>query len=133
MYYTFRQYDIVFESNPGHLRLAGTPNTEQFVLRPSHPFTKELQKMAGVPDSRMSRPFFTLLEDHMTLGEQDIRAITEAPSSYKWINNFRRVEGWEDHIKYMATPVKGEEESVNQDTIIILNAGAHVGRPSHSC
>ncbi|KAI5832079.1 hypothetical protein K523DRAFT_236055 [Schizophyllum commune Tattone D] len=28
----------------------------------------------------------------------------------------------------MATPVKGEEESVNQDTIVILNAGAHWSR-----
>lgn len=87
---------------------------------------KILQERAGVPDSRMERPFFTLLEDHMGLGEADIRTITNVNSDYEWPHKFRRVEGWEDHIKWLATPREGEQDSVTEDTLVLMNAGAHV-------
>jgi hypothetical protein len=88
--------------------------------------TKILQERAGVPDSRMERPFFTLLEDHMLLGEPDIRTITKAKPDYYWYHRFRRVEGWEDHLEWLATPREDEKDSVTEDTLVMLNAGAHV-------
>ncbi|KAJ3902077.1 hypothetical protein F5879DRAFT_269842 [Lentinula edodes] len=128
MYYTFRHMNITFDSNPKHLPLAGVANVEQFVLSKTSAMTKILQEKSGVPKSRMERPFFTLLEDHMGLGESDIRAITNAKPNYKWYHKFRRVEGWEDHLKWLAVPREGEEETVTEDTLVILNAGAHWSR-----
>lgn len=126
IYYTFRHLNITFDSNPKHLPLAGVPNVEQFVLSASSPMTPILQAKAGVPQSRMTRPFFTLLEDHMGLGEPDIREITNAKPDYTWFHRFRRVEGWEDHLKWLAMPREGEETSVTEDTLVMINAGAHV-------
>ncbi|GAV99304.1 protein [Lentinula edodes] len=107
---------------------SGVANVEQFVLSKTSAMTKILQEKSGVPKSRMERPFFTLLEDHMGLGESDIRAITNAKPNYKWYHKFRRVEGWEDHLKWLAVPREGEEETVTEDTLVILNAGAHWSR-----
>lgn len=126
IYYTFRHLNITFDSNPKHLPLAGTPNVEQFVLKKDSAMTKILQEKAGVPQSRMERPFFTLLEDHMGLGEPDIRTITHAKPDYHWFHKFRRVEGWEDHLKWLAMSREGEEDSVTEDTLVMINAGAHV-------
>ncbi|KAJ3758080.1 hypothetical protein EV360DRAFT_44724 [Lentinula raphanica] len=128
IYYTFRHLNITFDSNPKHLPLAGVANVEQFVLSKTSAMTKILQEKAGVPQSRMERPFFTLLEDHMGLGETDIRAITNAKPNYNWYHKFRRVEGWEDHLKWLAMPRKGEEASVTEDTLVMINAGAHWSR-----
>ncbi|KAJ3711546.1 hypothetical protein F5878DRAFT_247604 [Lentinula raphanica] len=128
IYYTFRHLNITFDSNPKHLPLAGVANVEQFVLSKTSAMTKILQEKAGVPQSRMERPFFTLLEDHMGLGETDIRAITNAKPNYNWYHKFRRVEGWEDHLKWLAKPRSGEEASVTEDTLVMINAGAHWSR-----
>ncbi|KAF5389466.1 hypothetical protein D9757_004330 [Collybiopsis confluens] len=128
IYYTFRHLNITFASNPKHLPLAGVPNVEQFVLSKNSPMTKILQEKAGVPQSRMERPFFTLLEEHMGLDENDIRRITNAKPDYEWKHRFRGVEGWEDHLKWLAMPREGEEESVTEDTLVMYNAGAHWSR-----
>ncbi|KAJ3784034.1 hypothetical protein GGU10DRAFT_395995 [Lentinula aff. detonsa] len=128
IYYTFRHLNITFDSNPKHLPLAGVANVEQFVLSKTSAMTKVLQEKAGVPRSRMERPFFTLLEDHMGLGQSDIRAITNAKPDYHWYHKFRRVEGWEDHLKWLAMPREGEEASVTEDTLVMINAGAHWSR-----
>ncbi|KIK67062.1 hypothetical protein GYMLUDRAFT_37100 [Collybiopsis luxurians FD-317 M1] len=128
IYYTFRHLNITFDSNPKYLPLAGASNVEQFVLSKNSPMTKILQEKAGVPQSRMERPFFTLLEEHMGLDESDIRAITNAAPDYEWKHKFRGVPGWEDHLKWLAMPREGEEESVTEDTLVVYNAGAHWSR-----
>lgn len=126
MYYTWRHLNITFDSNPKHLPLAGVANVEQFVLSKNSPMTKILREKAGVPQSRMERPFFTLLEDHMLLHEPDIRAITGAKPNYKWFHKYKMVEGWVDHLKWLAIPREEEKESVTEDTLVMINAGAHV-------
>ncbi|KAF9029679.1 hypothetical protein BDP27DRAFT_1264081 [Rhodocollybia butyracea] len=128
MYYTWRHLNITFDSNPPHLPLAGVANVEQFVLSKSSPMTKILQEKAGVPQSRMERPFFTLLEDHMLLHQPDIRAITGAKPTYKWIHKYKMVDGWEDHLKWLAMPREEEKSSVTEDTLVLINAGAHWSR-----
>ncbi|KAE9409504.1 hypothetical protein BT96DRAFT_848115 [Gymnopus androsaceus JB14] len=127
-YVRFLHHNITFHLNPTHLPLAGAPNADQFVLKNTSSMYKILQEKAGVPDSRMERPFFTILEDHMSLDEADIRAITNMEPDYEWTHKFRRVDGWEDHIKWLSTPREGEEDSVTEDTLVLINAGAHWSR-----
>ena len=69
-----------------------------------------------------------MLEDHMLIGEEDIRAITErlgAPKVYTWYHDFQRVEDWETFVKNASTPRRGEEKTVTEDTVLVMNAGAH--------
>ncbi|KAE9409503.1 hypothetical protein BT96DRAFT_984574 [Gymnopus androsaceus JB14] len=127
-YVHFLHHDITYHSNPEHLPLAGTPSVDQFVLKKNSPMYKVLQEKAGVPDSRMERPFFTIMEEHMGIGEADIRAITNVKPDFEWAHKFRRIEGWEDHMKWLATPREGEEDSVTEDTLVMINAGAHWSR-----
>jgi len=99
------------------------------VLRPNDPMTLRLLARAGVPESRLLRPIITMVEDHMLIHEQDIRAITEqlgASPDYYWYHDFKRVEGWEKFIEDAARPRKGEEGTVTEDTVLVMNGGAHV-------
>lgn len=90
--------------------------------------TKILQEKAGVPQSRMERPFFTLFEDHLVLNEQDILAITKKNTreGFRWDRKWRKADGWEEHLKWLTMPREGEEETVVEDTLLMINAGAHV-------
>lgn len=70
-----------------------------------------------------------MLEDHMLIGEYDIRQITGklgAPKEYAWDHDFQRVEGWEEYLRNASRLLEGEESTVTEDTILVMNAGAHV-------
>jgi hypothetical protein len=70
-----------------------------------------------------------MVEDHMLIHEQDIRAITEqlgASPDYYWYHDFKRVEGWEQFLEDAARPREGEEGTVTEDTVLVMNGGAHV-------
>jgi hypothetical protein len=128
--YLLQQGDIEFDANQPHLLLHDHENVEQLTLKPNTPKTLELLERAGVPASRLSRPVVTMLEDHMLIGESEIRVITErlGVKKYTWYTHFRRVEGWEEFVKNAAEPREGEADSVTEDTIMLMNAGAHVSR-----
>ncbi|KIJ92261.1 hypothetical protein K443DRAFT_440431 [Laccaria amethystina LaAM-08-1] len=101
------------------------------VLRPNDPTTLRLLARAGVPESRLLRPIITMVEDHMLIHEQDIRAITEqlgASPDYYWYHDFKRVEGWETFLEDAARPREGEEGTVTEDTVLVMNGGAHWSR-----
>ncbi|KAG2011264.1 hypothetical protein CC2G_011405 [Coprinopsis cinerea AmutBmut pab1-1] len=122
---------IRFMSEVEHLPFSGRPHLRQHILRPGEPMTLKLQRRAGVPDSRLRYPVFTIIEDHMLIHEPEIRRITEkfgASPQYHWYHNFKRVEGWEDYVKAISRPRVGEEDTVTGDTMLVMNAGAHWSR-----
>ena len=106
-------------------------------LRRNDPTTLRLLARAGVPESRLLRPILTMVEDHMLIHEQDIRAITEqlgASPDHYWYHDFKRVDGWEKFIEDAARPREGEEATVIEDTVLVMNGGAHVSiYPSFFC
>lgn len=133
--YSLRMADIQFDVDPPYLVLYNHKNVHQHVLKPGAPSTKRILERAGVPESRLKRPVITMLEDHMLIGEEDIRAITErlgAPKVYTWYHDFQRVEDWETFVKNASTPRRGEEKTVTEDTVLIMNAGAHASILSSS-
>ena len=69
--------------------------------------------------------------------KQGIRAITEqlgASPDHYWYHDFKRVDGWEQFIEDAARPREGEEETLTGDTVLVMNAGAHVSiYPSLFC
>ena len=65
----------------------------------------------------------------MLIHEKDIRAITEqlgASPDHYWYHDFKRVDGWEQFIADAARPREGEEATVTENAILVMNAGAHV-------
>lgn len=129
--YSLRMADIQFDVDPPYLAQYNHKNVHQHVLKPGAPSTKRILERAGVPESRLKRPVITMLEDHMLIGEEDIRTITErlgAPKVYTWYHDFQRVEDWETFVKNASTPRRGEEETVTEDTVLVMNAGAHWSR-----
>lgn len=126
--YSLRMADIQFDVDPPYLAHYNHKNVHQHVLKPGAPSTKRILERAGVPESRLKRPVITMLEDHMLIGEEDIRTITErlgAPKVYTWFHDFQRVEDWETFVKNASTPRRGEKETVTEDTVLVMNAGAH--------
>jgi hypothetical protein len=126
--YSLRMADIEFDVDPPYLAKYNHKNVHQHVLKPGAQSTKRILKRAGVPESRLKRPVITMLEDHMLIHEEDIRTITErlgAPKVYTWYHDFQRVEDWETFVKNASTPRRGEEETVTEDTVLVMNAGAH--------
>ncbi|KAF8878756.1 hypothetical protein BD779DRAFT_1676738 [Infundibulicybe gibba] len=129
--YLLRQAGLEFDTDPPHLPLHTHKNVHQLVLKPSSPLTQRLQARAGVPASRLRWPLVTLLEEHMLIHEPDIRRITERLGGSKdhfWYHDFQRVEDWPAYIRNASAPREGEEDTVTEDTILLLNAGAHWSR-----
>ncbi|KAH7871105.1 uncharacterized protein C8R40DRAFT_1174809 [Lentinula edodes] len=118
MYYTSRHMNITFDTSPKHLPLAGAANVEQPALPKTSATTKNPQEKPSAPQPRTERPPPTPLEDHTGLGELDTRTITNAKPKYKQYHKFRRVEGWEDHLKWLAMPREGEEDAVKEDMLL---------------
>lgn len=109
-----------------YLPFAKVNGLRQHILQPGHPLTLKLQRRAGVPDSRLRYPLFTIIEDHMLVHEDEIRMITKPAKDYYWYHDWKRVEGWEDYVRKITRPRAGEENSVKGETIIVVNTGAHV-------
>lgn len=127
--YLLNQGDIQFDARQPHLPMYDHKNVHQLTLKPGVPKTLDLLARSGVPASRLERPVVTMLEDHMLIGESEIRQITErlgASRTYFWYHDFQRVEGWEEFVKNASMPRQGEAETVTEDTVLMMNAGAHV-------
>lgn len=104
-------------------------NVEQHTLTKGAPSTDYLLDKAGVPVSRLDRPILTFLQDHMLIGQREIREIAAqlgAPEEYPWYHDFQRVKGWEEFVREASLTRKGEENTVTEDTVLLLNGGAHV-------
>lgn len=91
--------------------------------------TRSLQERAGVPDSRLERPIMTKIDNHILIGEEDVRNITAkygAQDDFHWYDIFEYLPDWETFVKDLAAPRVGEEDSVTEDTVMIMNSGPHV-------
>ncbi|KAF5332207.1 hypothetical protein D9611_008173 [Ephemerocybe angulata] len=102
------------------------------ILEKGHPVTLELQRRAGVPDSRMDHPIFSVVEEHILIHQEDLRYITElngANKGWEWhLDSLKRADDWEGFFRRLTKSRPGEETSVTSDTIIVLNTGAHWSR-----
>ncbi|KAJ2927342.1 hypothetical protein H1R20_g9758, partial [Candolleomyces eurysporus] len=116
--------------NPPHL--PKDSGIRSHILHPGHPKTLELQKRAGVPDSRMKYPVYSIIEEHMLVHEDDLRYLTGlygAQPDWEWhLHSMKRADDWGKFFKWMTETRPGEEESVTKDTILFLNTGAHWSR-----
>jgi hypothetical protein len=122
---------IVYDSDPAHLPLYDHKNVNQHTLSLQAPSTETLITLAGVPRSRLLRPIVTYLEDHLLIGQADIREITYkfgAEEGYHWWYDYQRVEDWEKFVQEASRPRYGEAESVTEDTVVLLNTGPHWSR-----
>lgn len=127
--YALNQANIVFDANHPSLPLFDHENVNQHTLKKDNPITQRLLERAGVPASRLDRPITTMLEDDMLIHEQDIRAITGrlgAKKEYNWTMDVQRVEGWVEFVRNASRPRRGEEDTITEDTVLLMNAGAHV-------
>ncbi|EAU89966.1 hypothetical protein CC1G_05882 [Coprinopsis cinerea okayama7 len=125
------QGGIKFQRIPVVINGNQTEGIRPHILHPDDPLTYELQRRAGVPDSRLKYPIFNIIEDHMLLHPPDIRRITEnhgAEEGFTWHLKMKRVDGWEDYLADITRPREGEEDSVTADTILVVNTGAHWSR-----
>jgi len=128
--YLLGQSDFRFDVDSPELPMYNHKNVHQAVLKPDHPMSLLVMERGNIPASRMKRPLFTLLEEHMLIDERDIRGITEqlgASPTYYWYHEFQRVDGWEEFVANASRPRDGEE-AVTEDTILFMNAGAHWSR-----
>ncbi|KAG6811493.1 hypothetical protein H0H92_007141 [Tricholoma furcatifolium] len=129
--YLLNQANLDFDRNPSHLPMYDHKNVRTMLLKPHDPLTRKVLERAGVPESRLERPVVTMLEEHMLIGQRDIRAITErlgASKEYVWYHDFQRVPGWEQYVADAVKPRPGEEDTVTEDSILLMNAGAHWSR-----
>ncbi|TEB34056.1 hypothetical protein FA13DRAFT_1828178 [Coprinellus micaceus] len=122
----------------------GYPTIRSQILTPGHPVTLELQKRAGVPDSRMKRPVFSIVEEHLLVHEDELRRLVApygARADWPWhLQTMKRAERWVDFLAHLSDPYTGFsnagrepgrkdiEEGVEWDTILVLNTGAHWSR-----
>lgn len=96
--------------------------------------TAYLQDRAGVPASRLQRPIYTKIDNHILIGEKEVREFSVplgAKENFPWFEIFEYFEGWESFVRDAARPRDGEE-NVREDTILVLNTGAHVRSLSRS-
>ncbi|KAG6917497.1 hypothetical protein DXG01_002361 [Tephrocybe rancida] len=129
--YLLNQANLDFDRNPSHLPMHDHKNVRQMLLKPHDPLTRKVLERAGVPESRLERPVVTMLEEHMLIGQRDIRSITErlgASKDYYWYHDFQRVPGWEKYVADAVKPRPEEEGSVTEDSILLMNGGAHWSR-----
>ncbi|KAH6889081.1 hypothetical protein BKA70DRAFT_485925 [Coprinopsis sp. MPI-PUGE-AT-0042] len=122
---------IPFDMITAYVHGEAAPGIRPHILRPNHPKTLELQRRAGVPDSRMKRPVFQIIEEHMLLQPPVIRNITEshgAEKNFTWYLDMKRIPGWEDYLQNLTTPKPGEEDTVTDDSLVVMNTGAHWSR-----
>ncbi|KAG6856610.1 hypothetical protein H0H87_002565 [Tephrocybe sp. NHM501043] len=129
--YLLNQANLDFDRNPAHLPMHDHKNVRQMLLKPHDALTRRVLERAGVPESRLERPVVTMLEEHMLIGQRDIRAITErlgASKDYYWYHDFQRVPEWEKYVADAVRPRLEEEGSVTEDSILLMNAGAHWSR-----
>ncbi|TRM60008.1 hypothetical protein BD626DRAFT_506161 [Schizophyllum amplum] len=125
--YMVRQANLTFAYNPDHLEYTNIEHVHQFVLHPS-PTALALAEKAGVPASRLQRPFLTLIQNHLSLSEAELRAITQADPNQAWRHAQARVDDWDKIVKHLATPIPEEENTVTEDTVVLFNSGAHWSR-----
>ncbi|TFK33345.1 hypothetical protein BDQ12DRAFT_615434 [Crucibulum laeve] len=133
MEYALARSGVFITEDPPYLPRYDHKRIHQFILRKDHPMTKYLQERAGVPDSRMERPIYIKIDNHVLIGEADIRNITYslgAKDGFKLYDIFDYFEDWENFVKDMVAAREGEEETVTEDSIILLNTGAHWSRGS---
>lgn len=129
--YLLGQSDFRFDIDSPELPMYNHKNVHHAVLKPDDPKSRLVMERANIPASRMKRPLFTMLEEHMLIDERDIRGITErlgASPSYHWYHDFQRVDKWEEFVANASRPREGEEDIVTEDTILLMNAGAHWSR-----
>lgn len=119
---------IAFDTNPNHLPLDKSIRTH--ILRPGHPLTLELQKRAGVPNSRLDYPIFSIIEEHLLVHEPDLRFLTGlygAKEGWGWfLDSMKRADDWEAFFRWVTAGRPDEEDTVTGDTILLMNTGAHV-------
>ncbi|KAI5831451.1 hypothetical protein K523DRAFT_237519 [Schizophyllum commune Tattone D] len=125
--YMVRQLNLTFILNPDWIEYTDVNHVHQFVLHPSAQATALMEK-AGVPPSRLKRPFLTLIQNHLSLSEADVRMVTHADPNYVWKHAQARVDDWDKIVKHLATPVPGEDDTVTEDTVVLFNSGAHWSR-----
>ncbi|KAF8987563.1 hypothetical protein BDQ17DRAFT_1374939 [Cyathus striatus] len=122
----------------GGIILIGAPPQKRSPTHPTkqHPPRTRLIARAGVPASRLQRPIFTFLEEHMLIGEPEIREITAmygaSKEDYPWYHDFQRVEGWEDFVRDAVAWREDERGYVTEDSVVVLNTGAHWSRHEYT-
>ncbi|KAF5332286.1 hypothetical protein D9611_008082 [Ephemerocybe angulata] len=121
---------IKFTMDPPHLPKDSFIRTH--ILQKHHPMTLELQKRAGVPDSRLDYPIFSVVEEHMLVHEEELRYLTGlngATEGWPWhLRSMKRADDWEAFFRWLTKGRPGEDASVTRDTILVLNTGAHWSR-----
>jgi hypothetical protein len=121
--------NITFDVNLPSLPRFDHKNVNQHTLKKDNPTARRLLERAGVPESRLDYPVMTMLQDDMLIHEKDIRAITGrlgANRGYNWTMDIQQVEGWENFVRNASRPRPGEDDTVTDDTILLMNTGAHV-------
>ncbi|KAF5346505.1 hypothetical protein D9756_010106 [Leucocoprinus leucothites] len=127
--YALARADVHIKEDPEHLPSYSHKRLHQFILKPGDSMTAYLQDRAGVPDSRLQRPIYTKIDNHILVGEKEIREYTVplgAKQDFPWFDHFQYFEGWEEFVRETAR-ARGEQ-GVAEDTILVLNTGAHWSR-----
>ncbi|KAF9446706.1 hypothetical protein P691DRAFT_732731 [Macrolepiota fuliginosa MF-IS2] len=128
--YALARADIYITEDPPHLPSYSHKRLHQFVLRPGDPMTAYLQDRAGVPDSRLRRPIYVKIDNHILIGEKEVRQFSAplgAKEGFPWYNIFDYFEDWEIFVRDAAKARDGEE-NVTEDTVLVLNTGPHWSR-----
>ncbi|KAF8994569.1 hypothetical protein BDQ17DRAFT_1366686, partial [Cyathus striatus] len=131
--YALASAGIDVTEDPDHLPQYNHHRLHQYVLKEGDAMTKYLREKAGVPESRLLRPIYTKMDNHILLGEKEVREIVGelgAQEDFPWRDIYEYFDGWEKFLEDMARPRPGERDTVTEDTVVVLNTGAHWSRGS---
>ncbi|KAF8994564.1 hypothetical protein BDQ17DRAFT_1251603 [Cyathus striatus] len=129
--YALASAGVYILEDPEHLSHYDHHRLHQYILKPGDEKTNYLRELAGVPEGRLLRPIYTKMDNHILIGEKDIREIVGelgAQEDFTLYDIFDYFPDWEKFLEDMAEPRPGEEDSVTHDTVVIMNAGAHWSR-----
>ncbi|TFK44109.1 hypothetical protein BDQ12DRAFT_594552 [Crucibulum laeve] len=130
LHYLLGRAGIELDMDPPHLLHSENEMIHEWVLRPNHFMTKVLMERAGTPPSRLIRPIFTRINNPLLIGENDARPLLKnvGARDFPWIDGMAYMDGWETYIREAATPKPGEKLATSEDTVLLMNAGAHWSR-----
>lgn len=118
-------------SKPPSSSSSSSKFVHQFTLAPDGPATASLMMRSRVPPSRLKRPILTMIEDSLLVNDGDLKIISQrlgTGKAEKWTTELPRMQTWPVMVEEMASSTKEDKDLVPEDTILLLNTGAHWSR-----
>ncbi|THU86071.1 hypothetical protein K435DRAFT_843009 [Dendrothele bispora CBS 962.96] len=130
--YRLLQSSFFLHEDLPHWPLHSHPHVHQYGLDTNHPNTHALLSRTNppIPLSRAQRPIITHIVDQTLVGPRELNRFFRTDPGYVHGHKYTNVEGWIGFLEEMTRPRvrEGEEEGVNEDSLVVITSGAHWSR-----